>query len=300
MVIIMLGKNQYIKTVNAKGLFDNTYETRIPQTVVNKIILNHFEKADKKPKCLFIGWDGCRADSMKYLIKSADEKISGHNESNIYSAVSTLKKSGGLYITYVGGDNGLLQQTSTAQGWSCALCGKWLKPQWRTGANWSLDEDYPTVLKKLACEGYKTSFNAQWPEHFSNTYLLESQYAQKNNISEHFYKLDSDKHLFEHMLKQIASDVDLIFGIFEGPDHNGHSTGWGDKNYRYISGICSLDSISYYLIEQVKARQSYQDEDWLILIASDHGGHSHMHGSQRIEDRTTFLALSKPIRKFDK
>lgn len=92
MVIIMLGKSQYIKTVNAKGLFDNTYETRIPQTVVNKIILKHFEKADKKPKCLFIGWDGCRADSMKYLIKSADEKISGHNESNIYSAVSALKK----------------------------------------------------------------------------------------------------------------------------------------------------------------------------------------------------------------
>lgn len=29
---------------------------------------------------------------MKYLIKSADEKISGHNESNIYSAVSALKK----------------------------------------------------------------------------------------------------------------------------------------------------------------------------------------------------------------
>lgn len=198
MVIIMLGKNQYIKTVNAKGLFDNTYETRILQTVVNKIILNHFEKADKKPKCLLIGWDGCRADSMKYLIKSADEKISGHNESNIHSGVSALKKSGGLYITYVGGDNGLLQQTSTAQGWSCALCGKWLKPQWRTGANWS------------------------------------------------------------------------------------------------------LDSISYYLIEQVKARQSYQDEDWLILIASDHGGHSRMHGSQRIEDRTTFLALSKPICEFDK
>lgn len=178
-MIIMLGKSQYIKTVNAKGLFDNTYETRIPQTVVNKIILKHFEKADKKPKCLFIGWDGCRADSMKYLIKSADEKISGHNESNIYSAVSALKKSGGLYITYVGGDNGLLQQTSTAQGWSSALCGKWLKPQWRTGANWSLDEDYPTALKKLACEGYKTSFNAQWPEHFTNTYLLENQYAQK-------------------------------------------------------------------------------------------------------------------------
>lgn len=46
-MIIMLGKSQYIKTVNAKGLFDNTYETRIPQTVVNKIILKHFERLTK-------------------------------------------------------------------------------------------------------------------------------------------------------------------------------------------------------------------------------------------------------------
>ncbi len=108
---------------------------------------------------MFIGWDGCRADAMKYLIKSESEKISGGNGDFHYSAVNLLKKSGGVYITYVGGDNGFVQETSTAQGWACALCGKWMKPAWKTGIEWSLDEEYPTVMKTLSEKGFKTSFS---------------------------------------------------------------------------------------------------------------------------------------------
>lgn len=64
---------------------------------------------------------------MKYLIKSESEKISGGNDDFNYSAVNLLKKTGGVYITYVGGDHGFQQETSTAQGWASALCGKWMK-----------------------------------------------------------------------------------------------------------------------------------------------------------------------------
>lgn len=89
-------KKKYIRSLNAKGIFNNTYETRFPQTIAAKSILNHFKSARRKPKCLFIGWDGCRADAMKYLIKSEDEKVSGCNDTNIYSAAASLKSSGGL------------------------------------------------------------------------------------------------------------------------------------------------------------------------------------------------------------
>lgn len=94
---------KYIHSVNAKGIFDNTYEAKLPQTVIGGIILKHFENRQKTPKCLFIGWDGCRADAMKYIIKSENEQVSGKNDTNIYSAIASLKDNGGLYITYVGG-----------------------------------------------------------------------------------------------------------------------------------------------------------------------------------------------------
>lgn len=171
------GNEKYIKAVNAKGIFDNTYETKLPQTVINTIILKHFETTERVPKCLFIGWDGCRADAMKYLLKSNDEKISGYNDTNIFSAVSSLKTSGGLYVTYAGGEEDSPQETSTAQGWASEICGKWMKKEWRYGIEWSLDESYPTAMKTLALKGYTTSFSVIWPVHFDNTYLKEIEFA---------------------------------------------------------------------------------------------------------------------------
>lgn len=293
------GDKKYIHSVNAKGIFDNTYEAKMPQTVISSIIVKHFETADKKPKCLFIGWDGCRADAMKYLIKGDDEKVSGYNETNVFSAIAEVKKSGGLYITYVGGDKGCEQETSTAQGWATALCGKWMKKPWRYGIEWSLDDDYPTALKTLSLKGYKTSFSAIWPIHFENTYVKEIEYAEKYNLQQFFYKFETDTELYNNFIQRINSDDDFIFGIYENPDYNGHGTGFGDENYRYVSGVCNLDRFSYLMLKAIKSRPSFDEEDWLVLITSDHGGHSVRHGSQKIEDRTTFLAVSKPIEDFN-
>lgn len=83
---------KYIDIVNTKGIFSNTYDERYPQTIVNQLVLKHFKKAEKVPKCIFIGWDGCRGDAMKYLIKSESEKISGGNDDFNYSAVNLQKK----------------------------------------------------------------------------------------------------------------------------------------------------------------------------------------------------------------
>lgn len=290
---------KYIEYINAKGIFDNTYESKLPQTIVGKIILQHFEKAEKKPKCLFLGWDGCRGDAMKYLIKSDNEKVSGQNNTGVYSAVSALKSSGGLYITYVGGDKGCEQETSTAQGWASALCGKWMKREWRQGIEWSLDNDYPTALKTLSLQGCQTTFSAIWSIHFDNTYIKEIEAAEKDNLPQYFYKFETDEELHKNFIQRINSDDDFIFGIYENPDYNGHETGFGDDNYRYVAGICNLDRLSYALLKEIKNRETFEQEDWLVLIASDHGGHSTRHGTQRIEDRTTFLALSKPIEEFN-
>lgn len=290
-----MSRKRYIKSVNAKGIFDNSYETKIPQTVINKIILRHFEHSDKKPKCLFIGWDGCRGDAMKYLIKSEDKAVSGSNGTALFSAISSIKKNGGLYITYVGGDKGSEQETSTAQGWASALCGKWMKKEWRQGIEWSLDDDYPSVLKTLSSKGFKTSFSAIWSVHFDNTYAKEIEYAEKYSLPQYFCKFETDEELKSQLIQRISCDDDFIFGIFENPDYNGHDTGFSDKNYRYVAGICNLDRISYDLLKKIKSRKTFDEEDWIVIIASDHGGHSIRHGTQKIEDRTTFLAVSKSL-----
>lgn len=285
----------YIKSIDSNGIFSNSYDERMPQYIIKELIEKHFEKSEKKPKCLFIGWDGCRADAVKYIIKSDSKLVSGGNEDNLFSAIVELKKRGGLYITYVGGDNGVVQETSTAQGWASALCGKWMKKPWQSGIEWSLDGDYPTVLRLLAQKGYKTSFIAEWLIHFDNTYKGEIERAEQEKLSQYFYKTESDPELYDAIVERINADDDCILGIFENPDFNGHDKGFGDENYRYVAGVCNLDRISYNLLKVIKDRKTFDNEDWLIVIGSDHGGHSVRHGTQKIEDRTTFLAVSKPV-----
>ena len=75
-------------------------------------------------------------------------------------------------------------------------------------------------------------------------------------MSQYYFKFENDSELFENIKERIKNDDDFIFGIFENPDMNGHSTGFGERNYRYVSGICNLDRISYKLLKEIKARES--------------------------------------------
>ena len=57
-----------------------------------------------------------------------------------------------------------------------------------------------------------------------------------------------------------------------------------------------LDNLAYRLMEEVRARPTYEKEDWLVLITSDHGGHGRRHGTQQMYDRMTFIACNQPIK----
>ena len=46
-------------------------------------------------------------------------------------------------------------------------------------------------------------------------------------------------------------------------------------------------------IEAIKARETYDTEDWLIIITSDHGGIGTDHGSASIQERMTFIVANK-------
>lgn len=116
---------EYINNIDGSGIFDNSYADSLPQTVTADIVRKHFETIGEKiNRALIIGFDGARADSMLLILKGADEKVSGINSDSRYSGIKRIKKAGGLYLTYAGGDKGGYQKTSTAQGWSSILTGK--------------------------------------------------------------------------------------------------------------------------------------------------------------------------------
>lgn len=289
---------KYLKSISC-GIFDNDYANAFAQTKVAEIVRRHLAEQDgRQKKVLIYGLDGARADSMGYVIPGNDETITGHSCRARYSAITELKEAGGLYLSYAGGDPQdpkTLQQTSTAQGWAAILTGKW---GLENGVQKHVEKrgDVPTVLMEAALAGKRALFASIWPDHFTITYKGEIAQAKEKKLPLTFQQVQDEEELQALMLDQIDSGCDVLFGINEFPDHNGHSTGFGPGNCRYVAGIANADRLAFELMEHIKSRDAYQKEDWLFLITSDHGGHDRGHGTQCIEDRATFIACNKKLK----
>lgn len=51
----------------------------------------------------------------------------------------------------------------------------------------------------------------------------------------------------------------------------------------------------YEIIKTIEARSTYAQEDWLIIISTDHGGTGTSHGGQTPFERMTWLACNKAV-----
>ncbi len=287
---------KYIKAVNESGVFDNTFKNAYPQTIIADIVREHLynNKTNKKKRVLIYGFDGARADSITYLVPNNKDFYKTR-----YSAVTYLKHQGGLYLSYAGGNKNepdTLQNTSTQQGWCSILTGVW---GIKNGVinHETKRSDVPTILMEGAENGLSALFSAIWPDHFTITYKDEMAKAKAKNLPLKFSLVKDENELQCDMLTAINNGTDIIFGINEFPDANGHATGFSNKNYKYVSGIINADHYAGELIEHIESRSEYENEDWLILITSDHGGHGRGHGTQKTDDRMTFIAINKKINK---
>lgn len=285
---------KYIKTVNECGIFENTFNRAYPQTMVADMVRKHLysRPTEKKKRVLIYGFDGARADSIAYVVPNNQKFYKSR-----YNAIAYLKESGGLYLSYAGGDKSkpeTLQETSTAQGWSSILTGMW-GIQNGVVKHITKRSDAPTVLLEGAEKGLSAVFCAIWPDHFTITYKDEIKKAKEERLPLQFLLAEDENKLQEEMIQAIDNHTDIIFGICEFPDANGHSSGFSNKNFNYISGIMNADRYASELIAHIENRKDYINEDWLILITSDHGGHGRRHGTQSITDRMTFIATNKKI-----
>ena len=285
-------KKKYTSFTDGSGVFDNRLANALPQTAVAKAVRAHMESGGKRKKVAIIGFDGARADTVVMLVKSNYDK---YITAAKYSALEKLKAEGGLYLSYTGGEKGAFQETSTPQGWATVLTGKWAKD---TGiyADETLKKA-ETVLLEYAKKGKKTVFNSAWPVHFSNTYKAEIEKGKLQNLPIKFNQTeDNDDKITEQMIKSVTEDdCDISFCIFELPDHTGHETqlGFWNRNPQYVKAVTCCDKNAYEIIRAIESRPTYGDEDWLIIISADHGGHMTTHGRQRITDRTIFIATNK-------
>lgn len=77
----------------------------------------------------------------------------------------------------------------------------------------------------------------------------------------------------------LGRDVDALFVFFDDPDHSGHSYGWLSANY--YNSLRVADAYIGRILDAVRARPNFANEDWQIIVTSDHGGYGSSHGARQ-------------------
>ncbi len=296
-----LTATDFEETVQNLYALENTWDTALPQTEIYNLISEHFSsplpKGKKEKKAIVIGYDGCRVDTLT-LLATAKEKKSGIN--------LILNDRGHGVFSYCGGVNypaENTQDTSTAPGWCSMLTGV-LADKHGVYENGHPKEVEPKTLLLSLVESKhadSSAFYVSWKGHFTNkdaTYVNEVEYAEKNKLPVTFLRAEDDEGTKANVLKDINSGdkcSDFIFLTLEYTDHSGHNTGFSLGNPVYVNGFREADAAGAEFIQAIKARETYDKEDWLIIITTDHGGIKKKHGGPSMEERITFIIANKEL-----
>ena len=90
-----------------------------------------------------------------------------------------------------------------------------------------------------------------------------------------------------------SADPDALFVYLGNPDETSHQFKSIGEEYR--ASIALADEHVGLLVEAVRARASYEREDWLILSSTDHGRRPDGgHGGDTREERTIYYLVSGP------
>lgn len=287
----------YRERVAGLTFYENTIETALPQTIVYDMVAEHFDSplpdGKTEKKAIIIGFDGGRADALDaFSVENGGSKM-------------LLESGGKAYIAYAGGANfplPIIQATSTAPGWCSILTGKWGLETGIINNGITKAVEPKTLLTTLVEDGKadQTMFQVSWGGHFTSdnsTYKLEKAYCEENSLNVVFGKNPDDPGTHASMLAAVTEPdcPDFIMGIYEHMDAAGHGTGYTVNNPDYQQAYIDSETCAGELIAAIESRPTYEQEDWLIVITSDHGGKWSGHGTLYIQERMIFIVTNKEI-----
>ncbi len=252
------------------------------------------------PKAVFIILDGIAADVLESTPTPNLDEISGDK---------------GYTRAYVGGVRGQASESPTisASGYNSLLTGTWSNKNnvWDNEVN---DPDYGYWdifrIAKAHDATLHTALFSTWTE--NRTRLLGNglEAAGGDKLDYHFDGFELDTEQFPHdiaydYLGKIDNHVtdeaaryisvhgpDLSWVYLEHTDDIGHMYGDGPE---LIAEVVIMDQRVGKIWQAVKSRQRDHDENWMILITTDHGRDAETgmgHGGQTERERTVWFVTN--------
>ncbi|QTE23686.1 alkaline phosphatase family protein [Polaribacter cellanae] len=219
-------------------------------------------------KVLLIGIDGCRPDAM---MEAKTPNLDALMENGTYSL-----------------DARCLYTTSSGPGWTSMLSGVWQNKHGVVnnsykGAQFS---KYPHFFKyiKEASPKSRTVSIVEWKPINKNMASLAADV---------FTNANSDADVKNKVANELLNNnPTALFVQLSNVDITGHRTGFSPQNPNYINAIETVDTQIGGMLDALKARKTYNNENWLILVSTDHGGLGTTHGGPSEEERTIFVIAS--------
>jgi predicted AlkP superfamily pyrophosphatase or phosphodiesterase len=246
--------------------------------------------AEPANKVLFIGIDGCRFDAIQaakttHLARLVAEGAYANN-------------------TLILGPRETKSDTISGPGWSSLLTGVWADKHGvldNEFKNHALN-DYPDFFVRLKSQQPKarTISIIDWaPIHL---HIVTGATIAKTSLRPHVTpqgKVEQDYEAGDALTAETSVDLltsddpTAMFVYFGQVDETGHKHGFHPSVEPYIKAIQTVDGYIGQLLKAVHDRKTYQDENWLILISSDHGGKGTGHGGGHREPEifNSFLIL---------
>jgi hypothetical protein len=255
------------------------------------------------PKVVLVIADGIPADVMERLQPPAMQQ---------------LIKEGQYTRAFVGGKTGTYSQTPTisAPGYNDMLTGTWAYKHnvWDNDKQHP-DYNYPSIFRLLKSSRpeSRTAIFSTWIENRKTllgedlpaTGKLHTDYVfdgyEKDTVrfphdtaSAYLHHIDEYVvHCADSVIRKNGPELSWIY--LEYTDDVGHSKGTGSA---FDSAIGMLDNQMRKIAEAIHFRETHYNEQWLLLITTDHGRDSITgmgHGDQSDRERTTWMILNKPV-----
>ncbi len=227
-----------------------------------------------KPKALLVGIDGCRPDGVQAALTPNLDALQHGGAFSFEAQTNRLTKSGPC--------------------WASMLTGVWSDKHGVTGNSMegSRFDRYPHLFTRLN-EGRpeaRTASLVHWAP-------INHSIVTDADVAREFETSAAVAVAAEELMSQ--DDPDATFLHFDDVDHAGHLHGYGPSP-DYLAAISGVDALIGRVLGAIKKRNTYAEEDWLIVVSTDHGGDDvkepgapkARHGDDVPAHRTVFLIVS--------
>lgn len=242
--------------------------------------------AEPAKKVLYIGIDGTRFDAIE---KADTPQLDALMKDGIHSPTCLIL-----------GERYQKNDTVSGPGWSSILTGVWADKHGVHDNKFVGDKyaDFPHffVRVKEQFPAARTVSHVTWDpihKHITKGADVSVNYEEKAHTVADYDRYDTAA--VAASVKELSEENPTALVCYIGQvDIAGHTNGFHPTVPEYISAIERADKLVGQLVTAMKGRKTFAEEDWLVIVVSDHGGKGKNHGGghKSPEILNSFLIVS--------